>query len=243
MAFKLRTVSHDDWLVMFSGENSALVPLLEAIAEAGKKLKNNTLRNASRLWSKAYRLERKHIIETEVLARHDVQSYGEYLALKTSDANFFEVLSKEIEKVEEGWNLLFCGFDGHRAPHLFIVAECGKIQYCDIEGFAVIGSGAWPAIVSLTSLQYSDRLSYGEAMYSLLAAKFSAETAAEGVGEDTVFGILSTDKEVSPIVLKDQTICDARKRWESMPRFPQDIVKQLSDEAVAFEDALKQKTA
>jgi hypothetical protein len=76
-----------------------------------------------------------------------------------------------------------------------------------------------------------------------LAAKFSAETAAEGVGEDTVFGILSTDKEVSPIVLKDQTICDARKRWESMPRFPQDIVKQLSDEAVAFEDALKQKTA
>lgn len=239
MAFKMRGSGHAEWAVLFSGENSHLVPMLEAIKEAGRRLQKNTLRNASRIWSKAYRSERQRIIETEVLSKHDIGSYDEYLKLKKTEPQFFEAVTQEIEKVEQDWNLLFCGFDGEGEPHVFVIAEHGKIQYCDIEGFAVIGSGTWPAIVSLTSMQYSSNMPYGRAIYSLLAAKFAAETAAEGVGEDTLFAILDYDKELSPILFSNEQISEARAMWKGMPRFPQGIEEHLGEQAGAIEREFK----
>jgi hypothetical protein len=235
MAFKVADLC-PQWYVMFSGPNSPVVPLLHSVVAAAKKLRTNTLRSMAGTCARAYRAERKAIIENEVLAKYDVETYAEYSALKASDRDFYDSLTTEIKKAEEDWNLLFCGFDRNRKPHIFVIAEYGKIQYCDIEGFAVIGSGAWAGMIALTNYPFNSLLSLGEGTYSLLAAKVSAERSADGVGEDTVLAILRPGLMGVVPTLTDEQINDMRNRWSELPRIPEGVDEEIGRDLKDIED-------
>jgi hypothetical protein len=243
MAFKVTDLC-PQWYVMFSGPNSPLVPLINAVVSGAKKVRTNTLRSIASACARAYRVERKAIIENEVLAKYDVGSYDEFLALKISERELYDSLATEIKEAEEGWNLLFCGFDRDGKPHIFVITEYGKIQYCDLEGFAVIGSGSWAAMVSLANHPFSTHLSLGEVTYSLLAAKFSAEESADGVGDQTVLAVLRPGGMGGVPTLSDDQIDKLRLRWKNLPRIPPsadyEIQNSLEEMEQVFYPVVKQ---
>ena len=185
--------------------------------------------------ARAYREERKKIIEDEVLPDYDVPTYAEYIALKANDPTLFDAIGTKISEAEEGWNLLFCGFDNKRAPHLFVISGNGKIQYCDTPGFAAIGSGGWAAHVALASYPYTIYLDREEAAYCLLAAKFAAESA-QGVGRDTVLHVLTPGNPYSTFLLNVDNI---REQWKALPRIPDGAASEIKTELNKFEGVMK----
>jgi hypothetical protein len=233
--WKVQTI-HRKWRVMFAGPLSPMVALLDAIKTAAANAEKNSLRPFARLCSRAYRQEREHIIETEILTEYDLESYSEYRALKVTDRDLFEVIAEQIRKQEEGWNLLFLGFDDVDRPHLFVITEYGKIQYCDMEGFAVIGSGAWAAHNALSRFGFNRLLPRGEAAYGLLAAKFAAESA-EGVGENTMFMILKANDRLGRTVtgLNSDDIAEIKAEWKKLPNFPHGTPEKIETLLVTSE--------
>lgn|ERR1039458_276641 len=224
VGWKMQTI-HRKWRVMFAGPLSPMVALIDAVRTAAANAENNSLRPFARLCSRAYREEREHIIETEVLAEHDLHSYAEYQNLKTSekttDRQLFDLIAGKIKRQEEEWNLLFMGFDAVDRPHLFVITEYGKIQYCDAEGFAVIGSGFWAAYNALARFGFNKALPRAHAAYGLLAAKFAAESA-DGVGENTAFMLLKASDRLGRTVpgLNENDIARIKNVWKNMPTFP-----------------------
>ena len=233
MAFKLRHV-HGDWRLMFAGDNSPLVALMDAIQDAVKKSKRSSLRGFARSCSRAYRAERQKIVETEILSEYDISTYDDYLALKISDRALFDAITDKIIELEKDWSLLFFGFDDKASPHLFVISEQGKIQYCDIEGVAAIGSGAWAAIMSLTSYPYRRHLPIGEAVYSLLAAKYAAEQSAEGVGEETIVIVLKP-KQTLFTTLSTKMVKAMREKWKALSRIPEGAADEIMADFKACE--------
>jgi hypothetical protein len=224
VAWKQRMIN-SQWQVMFSGDVSTLTPMLDAIVEAVKKAKQKGLRHFARLCAHAYRAEREKIIEDEVLPDYDLSTYADYLALKTTDPSLFDAIGTKITDAEEGWHLLFCGFDDKHVPHLFVLSGRGKIQYCDTPGFAAIGSGGWAASVALASYPYRTGMDRGEAAYCLLAAKFAAESA-EGVGKETILQVLEPGEPLSSFIF-DKTISDVRDKWHTLPRIPDNAADEI----------------
>ncbi len=105
----------------------------------------------------------------------------------------------------------------------------GKIEYCDLTGFACVGSGGWAAYASLAAHPYNVNLYPGEAIYSLLVAKFCAESS-HGVGDTTAFmTIRPTDKlNRSVSGLTPQSINKLREKWESMKKVPDGVADELT---------------
>lgn|SRR5208282_1228498 len=227
--WKMHTI-HRKWRVLFAGPVSPLVALVDAVKTAAANAKHNSLRPFARLCSRAYREEREHIIETDILAEHDLHSYAEYVALKDSDREFFEKVTEKIKKHEEEWNLLFLGFDDANRPHVFIITEYGKIQFCEAEAFGVIGSGSWNAHTALTRFGFNRFMRRGEAIYSLLAAKFEAESA-DGVGERTAFMILKASDRLGRTVpgLNGKDISTIKNEWKKLPKFPERMPDTIED--------------
>jgi hypothetical protein len=230
IVWKLQTV-HRKWRVMFSGDNSSMVALVDAVKTDAASANGDNVRSFARICSKAYREERERILESEVLAEHDVNSYDEYLKLKESDRDFFEALTGNIRKVEEKWNLLFFGFDKSDRPHIFVIAEFGKIQWCDAEGFAAIGSGTWAFWTAMSRFRFDRYASRGETMWSVLSAKFAAESA-EGVGEDTLFFIFKpTDRPGDTVPgLIPRHVKELREKWHQLPRIPEGAADAMERE-------------
>jgi 20S proteasome alpha/beta subunit len=227
IAWKIQTI-HPKWRAMYAGPVSPLVALLDAVKSATASAKYENLRQFARLCSRAYREERKRIIETEILAEYDIESYSEYLGLKTSDRAFFDSLTSKIKEAESEWNLLFLGFDNVDIPHIFVITEYGKIQYCDAEGFAAIGGGAWAAWSALSRFGFNRFISRGTALYAILSAKFAAE-GAEGVGKDTIFMVTRpSDRAGRGVVgLSPDEINKVREEWNSLPRIPDGTAARL----------------
>jgi hypothetical protein len=224
MAWKQRKIN-SQWEILFSGDVSTLTPMLDAIEEAGKKTKEKKLRHFARVCARAYRSEREKVIEDEVLPDYDISTYAEYLALKTSEPKLFDAIGTKIDDAEQGWHLLFCGFDDKRKPHIFVISGPGKIQYCDTPGFAAIGSGGWAAFISLASHPFTSSLSREEAAYCLLAAKFASESA-EGVGQQTVLQLLEPGEAWSSFMF-DDNIDKVREKWRTLPRIPDGAVSEI----------------
>ncbi len=223
MALKV-TMVHANWSVMFAGDNSTLVPLVDAVQVTARKSKRNTLRQFARLCSRVYREERKKIIETDILSKYDISTYQEYVDLKKTDVDLYGAITKEIERMEEDWHLLFFGFDKEGKPHVFVITEYGKIQFCDIEGFAAIGSGAWAAIMGLALVGYRHVQSFEESLYRLLVAKFIAEESADGVGEATLVAVLEGEHSATTALLMSaQDVKALREEWKQRPRIPDGV--------------------
>jgi hypothetical protein len=217
------------WCVLFAGELSSLYVLREAIIDAVQYEKSANFREFARLCGKVYRDERKEILKTQVLSDYDVDSYEEYLNLKEDHRALFDAISEQISNLEREWSLLFAGFDDLDEPHIFIVTEKGKIQYCDTPGFACVGSGAWAAYSSLAAHPYTVNLYEGEAIFALLAAKFRAEQS-HGVGDSTAFfTIRPTDKfDKSVPGLSPDAVDRFREKWRSLPKVPEGVAEELT---------------
>jgi hypothetical protein len=237
MAWKIRSV-HGEWKVMFAGDTSPLVALIDAIRDAVKQSTRSTLRGFAQACSRAYRAERKNIIETAILSEYDIDTYAEYLGLKIPDRLLFDAITEKIKQLEKDWSLLFFGFDNHKAAHLFVITEHGRIQYCDIEGVAAIGSGAWAAITALTSYPYNRHLPIGEAVYSMLAAKYAAERSADGVGEDTTIVVLKPNQPSTSNLSKNM-VKAMREKWKALPRIPEGAADELMADFKAVDQNVK----
>lgn len=227
--WKMRKINNK-WFVLFSGDTSSLFALRDAVIDSAQYETKTEVRKFARICSKAFREERKLIVETDILAKYDIESYAAYLALKEDHRPFFDAITKEISKTEEDWSLLFAGFDDIDQPHIFVISGFGKIQFCDIEGYAAIGSGFWTAMTALADYPYIKHLPPGEAIYSLLAAKFAAEVA-DGVGESTAFLMFRADNRNRSIPgLRPPAIDEIRKKWEKLPRIPDGVAETLEEE-------------
>jgi hypothetical protein len=228
--WKLKKIN-TKWSVMFSGDTSALFALRDAVTEVAQWETNTTVRPLARLCAKVFREERRKIIETDILANYDIESYSEYLNLKEPDRKFFDAITGEIDKAEEEWTLLFAGFDEVDEPHLFIISNFGKIEYCDLTGFACIGSGMWPAYASLAAYPYNIFMPAGEAIYSLLTAKFAAETS-HGVGEATMFMSMRADDRDRTIPgLRQEAIERIKAKWKALPKIPVGLADELEKDS------------
>jgi 20S proteasome alpha/beta subunit len=229
MALKVVAI-HQTWSVMFAGDTSSLVALVDALQSTVWKTTKNTIRDFARLCSKVYREERKKIIETNILSEYDIDTYQEYLDLRKTDSSLFEALTETISKTEEGWNLLFFGYDQDGEPHVFVISEYGKITFCDTEGFAAIGSGAWAAMVTLVSLHYSQSMPVEDAVYRILVSKFVAEKAADGVGEETFVAVLDGEQSFPKMLtIADELINDLREEWISRSVVPGGSLDQIGE--------------
>jgi hypothetical protein len=227
---------HPNWTVMFAGPVSPMTAMVDAIMEKTKRVWAMDFRPFSRLCYSIYRSERKLLLENEVLVNYDIETYAEYIALSRStdplDRALYTKVKEKIGEVESEWGLLFAGFDKHRQAHLFTI-ESGKVAYLDKVGFGAIGSGAWRAQVALSSYPFVRVLPLSQAIFGILAAKFSAE-AAHGVGEETILTVLEPQMDGSPVFF-GHTIDTLRKLSKALPRFPTDADKIISEELNSFE--------
>ena len=228
------------WCVMFAGEVSSLPILREAVIDAVQYETKANFRKFSRLCAKAFRDERKEIIKTQILPDYDLESYEEYLRLKKDHRPLFDAISEKIRELENEWSLLFAGFDELDEPHIFVITENGKIQYCDSTGFACVGSGGWPAYASLAAHPYNINLYPGEAIFALLAAKFCAEPS-HGVGDTTAFlNFRPTDKlRQGTSGISQSRIEELRDKWKALPKVPEGVVDKLTEECRAYDKAPK----
>jgi 20S proteasome alpha/beta subunit len=225
MAMKITPI-HDDWTVMISGELSPMVPIVDAIREKLATIKSVALRPFATACSEAYRGERQHIIENEILVDHEIDTYAEFRSLRATNKELFDTITSEIQKREEGWSLLFAGFDKNKEPHLFVISERGKIQYCDSIGFAAIGSGQWRALVELSSYEFNRYMDMTETLYGILSAKYSAESA-DGVGDKTTIAFLRAGvKEIEQFPEEEEF--DLKYNcWKGRPKVPKDAELNL----------------
>jgi hypothetical protein len=154
--------------------------------------------------------------------------------MRATDPPFHAKVTEKIREVEHEWNLLFAGFDRKRHPHLFTITEGGKICFCDVEGYAAIGSGAWRGLVALSSYPFTRSLPLSHAIFGIAAAKFAAESA-DGVGEETVLAVLEPRTQQSP-AFNDITVRSLRHMWKALPRFPgQDATAAIWKELTNFQ--------
>jgi hypothetical protein len=225
--WKMQTV-HRRWRVMFAGPLSPMTALIDAVKTAVASAKKTPFREFGRQCSLAYREERQRTIETEILARHDINTYAEYQQLKNTDRPFFDWITDEIRVEEEQWNLLFMGFDDSGRPHLFVITEYGRIQWCDSIGFATIGSGAWTGQNALARFGFNRFMTRAEATYGLLAAKFAAESA-DGVGETTGFALLTAKDKLGRMLsgLNEKDIEKVKTAWKGMAKIPNGVAADL----------------
>lgn len=234
IAMKITGINRD-WTVMFSGPTSPMTALIEAISEQGNKMRGMDFRAFARACRHLYMRERKLIIESEVLGEYDIDSYAEYEGMRKSDPQFYAKLKEKIDDTEAEWSLLFAGFDGGRRPHLFTITGCGKISFCDKEGYAAIGSGAWRALLALSAYPFRRAIPFSEAIFGIVASKFYAE-AADGVGEETILTVLEPKSKNSP-VFWDNSITSLRKMWRELPRFPgEKATGEIWKELKSFQD-------
>jgi len=225
-AWKLRRLNAK-WGVMFSGDTSSLFALRDAVMDVAEGMKKVRIRTFARLCCAAYREERRKIIETDILAKYDIENYAEYLSLKQEHRPLFDAITSEIESLQEGWSLLVFGFDDIDEPHIFVICDYGKIQYCDIEGFAVIGSGTWAAQTALAAFPFNRYLRLGEAIFSLMSAKFAAE-AADAVGRQSALMIFKPDDGNRSIPGVLATAFEKhREAWKKLPRIPDGAAQTL----------------
>lgn len=214
-----------------------MVPILDALRDKASHMQETSLRPFAFACSEAYREERKRIIENEVLVDYDIESYGGYMALRSANKELFDRISEDIHKKEEGWNLLIAGFDREKEPHLFVLAERGKIQYCDIQGFAAVGSGQWRAMVELSTYRFNRNLPLIETIYGVMSAKYSAESA-DGVGDQSMIGFMLPGRR-DIIEYPDEGEFDLKYNfWRNIDRIPRNCEEHIARDLMELEAVL-----
>ena len=173
-----------------------------------------------------YRQERTKLIETEVLSLYDVNTYADYKTLKGTERDFYDAISEKIAEFDDYLKLMICGFEDDGTPHIFVIYGAGNLQFCDTQGYGVIGSGEYAAQISLDRHPYSKWERLGNCIFAILSAKFSAE-AADGVGPDSVLFVLKPNAGNLQAVLKPRALDEYKQKWKDLPKVPLGVVESL----------------
>jgi len=210
---------------MFAGDVEEAHLMLREINRALGQLKVGSFENVVNRCRLSYIKSRKRLIETRILPEYDIASYSEFMKARRSDEALYLKIREKISEAEEGWNLLFAGFDIARTPHIFVVSGPGNVEYCDSQKVAAIGSGAFAALFWISYYGYHSRRSLGELLFGTISAKFFAERAQD-VGEATVVSAIRSNID-GLFHFSDNEIGGIRNAWNGLPKYSEDAVKQL----------------
>jgi len=218
---------HNTWTVLFAGDMSYVSPLLERIADGLEQMPLPTAEQMTQVLTSAFHAERRRVIEDKVLSSYGL-TIEKFLAagVKTFGEVGFSQIQAAIEKVRLDCELLVCGFDGRKVPHILYLEDPGLVRDHTRVGFWAIGSGGPAAISSLFFNKYSIGSSTIRAIYRVGEAKFMAE-AALGVGENTLMAILHDTGQ--RIDLFPQQTDYLRSIWEAegRPRYPENLKPRI----------------
>ncbi|SRR6266436_3152344 len=114
-------------------------------------------------------------------------------------------------------NLLICGFDSKREPHIFSVTNPGKCDLHDTTGFFAVGVGATTAIARLLILEARKEDQLGLALYQAFDAKVNAEVV-EDVGFNWDAEILVPGRPA--IRVPDRVVRLIERAYENLPLTP-----------------------
>jgi hypothetical protein len=225
------TQVHRDWVGMFAGSIEETHLMLQEVRRAIGQLKVGSFEKVVKCCRLSYMNVRKRLIETRILPDYDMASYLEFTKATRSDEALYLKIREKITEAEEGWNLLFAGFDNTRTPHIFIVSGPGNVEYCDSQKVAAIGSGAFAALFWISFYGYHSRRSLGELLFGAISAKFFAERAQD-VGQTTVVTTIRSDIH-GLFHFNDDEIRSIRDAWNGLPKYSEGAVKQLESRMAA----------
>ncbi len=212
------------WSMMFAAEDStAFAPVLDKTMEALATLelkppqtakflsREFRLEEVMKATQQAYEKEFNERIFRDNLARFGFADIGEFRKFGYAEMgkDLYHEYSMKLAKFDLGLELLVYGFDQLGARSVFEVANPGKIINHTMRGYAAIGSGTLMALAALNKKPLGPTLP--DAIYRILDAKFSAETAKD-VGK-TTHGI-SLNKKGENGYLTDDEVEKLHQIWE-----------------------------
>jgi hypothetical protein len=94
---KIKSINKD-WCVMFSGPVSPMTSMIDAITEKVEKLRPMNFRAFARLCRDVYCIERKPLIESEILGDYDIENYAEYFGMRKTEPEYHARLADRIRE-------------------------------------------------------------------------------------------------------------------------------------------------
>lgn len=194
------------WGLLFAADDISPIPEIVRDIRARLRPLKDTLTAAivQDVVCQAYQNAVHTRIVSLYLAKFGIKSVDEFrqTGLKDFGPEIFGQLVEKIEGFGLGVTLLIYGFDDppEAGGHLFEVRNPGIAISHNMEGFGAIGSGSLLAQGQLTIRGANGLATVKEAIYRLLEAKFSAESAS-GVGKATtvmVFGVNGKMRQLPP---------------------------------------------
>jgi ATP-dependent protease HslVU (ClpYQ) peptidase subunit len=232
-----------DWLFMYAGEPSNADLFLD-------DLRPITLSRANikTIVHNAYRKRRAHWASDEVLGAFDTD-IDEFMATgRNTFGTYYSTLARQISEQAKYFSdqLLVVGW-GKADSSVMIHEENkgGSVSHV-FPGFAAIGSGGPIAASQLMLLNQARHSSLTDTLYSVAAAKFSAEVAS-GVGRNTTIWIAWKRRDTEPLdklagtFVQPEEIDVLRLLWEQFgrPKIPphgfRDVSTVLKKSGIDFE--------
>lgn len=207
---------HRRWCAFFAGDAAMATPILDdarhQLVDGQSYLASEIGHAVSAAWIRA----RVRMVEATVLSAYGL-TMKEFVG---SGANHFQPseytrLCVAIEAVNPDCDFLVCGFKDEEDgpyPHVMAVQD-GVARDFDALGYWAIGSGADLALGTLAARRHSFRYDTATALYSLLEARFVAESDPN-VGRGQTFAVAWGAQGVSRHAVLSQELIDAvKQRW------------------------------
>ena len=207
-----------EWYVMFAGDPSRFLTLMDAVREVLGDVKNTrlTVGTVTAAFERAYCLELLRVIEADVLRPYGLP-HEEFIRKGKDllgEVRFNQVMDR-VEAVDLGVELLVAGLDATAQPQLFSVSSRGIVSPAALP-YHAIGAGAPIALGSLYPVACFPTPELAETVYRTCAAKFAAENA-RSVGESTYAVVISPLAHTWTLVNKLEQL---RELWKTKGQPP-----------------------
>lgn len=217
------------WIAQYSGADVSYVP---AIVREVKATSGDSLASVCKAFRGAFQHQLRLKIENGILAPlgytlEDFRKNG----LSQLGAEQFAQMLFEVKSQKLDLEFLVSGFEENQA-NIFVVHSNGAIADYSELGFWAIGTGQTMALGFLFNLKRRPRfLDETTTFYRVCEAKFNAENA-EGVGEQTLTGILYSDGQRTTIPLGDAK--ELRTLWQATAaNDPPSNIRRKTEEILA----------
>jgi 20S proteasome alpha/beta subunit len=237
-----------DWLFMYAGEPSNADLLLEEIRPLGGKITRANIRSVVH---KAFQRRASRWASDEILMPFDMdidefKRKGKSIFGESHAAEIARQISEAAKNFYD--QLLVVGWGDSRMALIQEENRGGSVSH-SLLGYAAIGSGGSTAASQLLMLKHARHSSLTETLYSVAAAKFSAE-AADGVGQNTVIRVAwkrkdSDSRDQPPgrfIQLQEIDVLRAMWLESGKPKVPylsyKDLKSVLDKSGIDFEHSI-----
>jgi 20S proteasome alpha/beta subunit len=177
---------HREWGALVAGNDISQAPFVIEEAKRLLRGKSGELNVVKDAFRRAYQSCRNEAITDSLLGTFEM-SIDEFKkkGSKQLHPEVFADISIRMRSFSLGCTFMVYGFDDNVKPHVFTIANPGRVESFDKPGFWAIGAGARSSLSTLSVLrQHPDRCSVEQTIYNVLAAKYSSESASD-VGPET----------------------------------------------------------